>query len=413
MKPEKELKLRINKKEIADKLENISNSTQFGKNKQIKKGKARRIVQIIIAFVLCLVFLFCIFNINYLTPSKMKERLGAIFADMGHGDGYPYSFISDNVLDFFDFSTKDHCILTNTTLYIINSSAKTVLEFPHAMSNPIAKTSSDRILLFDQGGTKAYVLNQSGKLLAFTNDDEIICANISNSGKSVLVTRGSGQQQTVSVYSRAGKKIMKWQKGAGYILDTALNSSGNLLSVALVDTEDAVQTITVLTFNTSNAQQRGHREFTATAFYSITYINNNDLALLCNNKISVLNSKCEQKREVNLASVNNYQLFVDKKGQIINLYSKYNDGKFTVDVYNSALKNIYKKECNGEVKRVSSDGKTLCVLFANNSAQVNMIGGKITYSANSSMDLSLITNKNKVVYFCSSGTVTREKATRK
>ncbi len=413
MKPDKELKLRINKKEIADKFESLSNSKQFIKNKQKKKNKARRLWQIVAAVVLCLVFLFCIFNINYLTPSKMKERLGAIFADIGHGDGYPYSFISDEVLDFHSFSTKDHIILTNTTLYIINSSAKTVLEFPHAMSNPIAKTSSDRILLFDQGGTKAYVLNQSGKLLTFTNDDEIICGKISNCGKSVLVTRGSGQQQTVSVYSRAGKQIMKWQKGSGYVIDTALNSSGNLLSVALVDTEDAVQTITVLSFNVSNAQQRGHREFTASTLYGVDYINNNDLALLCNNKVSILNSKCELKRELDLTSPNNYQLFIDKKGQIINLYSKYNDGRYTVDVYNAALKNVYKKECNAEVKRVTSDGNSICVLFANNTAHVNMIGGKITYTATSSNELSMISNRNKTVYFCSGGTVTREKAIRK
>ena len=413
MKPDKELKLRINKKEIADKFESFSNSKRFLNNKKTKKTKARRIGQIIISFVLCLVFLFCIFNVNYLTPSKMKERLGAIFADMGHGDGYPYSFISDEVLDFFNFSAKDHVILTNTTLYIINSSAKTVLEFPHAMSNPIAKASSDRILLFDQGGTKAYVLNQSGKLITFTNEDEIICGQISNSGKSVLVTRESGQKQTVSVYSRAGKRIMKWQKGSGYIIDTAINSSGNLLSVALVDTDDAVQTITLLTFNVSSAQQRGHRAFTASTIYGIQYINNNDLALLCNNKICILNSKCEQKRDLDLPSTNNYQLFVDKKGQLINLYSKYNDGKFTVDVYNSALKNIYKKECNGEVKRVTSDGKSICVLFSNNTAHVNMIGGKITYIAKSGAELSLISNKNKIVYFCSGGSVIREKASRK
>ena len=413
MKPDKELKLKVNKKEIADKLESFSASKQFLNNKKSNKNKARRIWQISISIVLCLVFLFCIFNINYLTPSKMKERLGAVFADMGHGDGYPYSFISDEVLDFFDFSTKDHVILTNTTLYIINSSAKTVLEFPHAMSNPIAKTSSDRILLFDQGGTKAYILNQSGKVLTFTNDDEIICGQISNSGKSVLVTRENGQKQTVSVYSRAGKKVMKWEKGAGYILDTVLNASGNVLSIALVDTEDAVQTITVLSFNVSNAQQRGHREFTASTFYGIQYINNNDLALLFNNKICILNSKCEQKRDLDLPSTNNYQLFVDKKGQLINLYSKYNDGKFTVDVYNTALKNIYKKECNGEVKRVTSDGKSICVLFSNNTAHVNMIGGKITYIAKSSTELSLISNKNKIVYFCSGGSVIREKAKRK
>ena len=413
MKPDKELKLRINKKEILDRFDNLSNSKQFLKNKQTKKSKARRIGQIILSVILCLVFLFCIFNVNYLTPSKMKERLGAIFADMGHGDGYPYSFISDEVLDFFEFSTKDHAILTNTTLYIINSSAKTVLDFPHAMSNPIAKASSDRILLFDQGGSKAYVLNQSGKLLTFTNDDKIICGNISNSGKSVLVTKGAGQQQIVSVYSRAGKKIMEWKKGAGYILDTTLNSSGNLLSVALVDTEDAVQTITVLTFTVSSAQQRGHREFSASSLYGIEYINNNDLALLCNNKVSILNSKCEKKRETDLPTTNNYQIFIDKKGQIINLYSMYNDGNYTVDVYNAALKNIYKKECKGEVKRVSSDGKSICVLYSNNTAHINMIGGKITYVATAGGDLSMITNKRKTVYFCSGGTVIREKAVRK
>lgn len=413
MKADKQLRRRVNKKEIIDKIDNLSNSQKYIKKKESRKIKTQRVFRVIIALVLSLVFLFCIFNINYLTPSKMKERIGAIFADMGHGDGYPYSFISNDVLDFFDFNSDDHVILTDFNLVIINKSAKTVLNFPHSMSNPIAKKSVDRILLYDQGGSKAYVLNQSGKLLTFPNDEKIVCADISNSGKCCIVTKGTGQQEIVNVFSRAGKKIMKWEKGSGYIVDVALNSSGNLLGVGILDTVDAVQTTTVLTFNVGNASQRGHRAFSGCVLYGIDYLNSNDLALMCNNKLSVLNSKCELKKEVDLPSLNNYQLFVDKNGQIINLYSQYNDGKYSVDVYNSALKKIYKKQCASEVKRVSSDGRSIAVLYSSNFAEVNMIGGKITYKISNASDATLISNKRKTVYLCSSGVVNREKAIRK
>lgn len=412
MKADKKLKLRVSKKKIQDRLDyQGSAETKMGRSRRSKK--AGRIGQIISVILLSVVFLFCVLNLNYLTPSKMKEHMSAVFADMGKGEGFPYKFSANEVRDFFSFNGSDYVVLTNSELIILNCSAKPVLTYQHSMSNPIAKYSSDRILLYDQGSTKAVILNQSGRVLSFPNDDKIICADISGSGKSVIATNTSGQKQTVNVYSSAGKKLMSWSKGSGYIIDTALNSSGSMLAVGLIDTVDAVETVTVLSFSVSTAEQKGHTEFKDTSLYDLTYSSSNDLLVLCNNKISVLNTKCAVKKEAELPSMNNVQLFADRNGHIINVYSKYNNGTYTADVYNSALKNIYSKECSGEIKRVNCDGTSLSVLFADNHAELNMLGGKVTYSAKCDTEGSLILSKGKAVYICSNGLIERVKVSKK
>lgn len=410
MKADKKLKFLVKKNKISQKLGESYANTEEKVYKKAKTKKANIVLKIVGAVIVAAAFLFCIFNVKYLTPSKMKEHISAVFANMGKGEGFPYRFSSNEVLSFFTFNSSDYVVLTKNEVIILNKSAKPVLNYTHNMSNPIIKYSSDRILLYDQGSTKAVILNQSGVLINFVNDEKIVCGDISNSGKSVLAFNTSNHKQVVNAYSHSGKKLMEWEKGSGYIVDTAINQSGNILSVGLIDTVDAVQTISVINFSVSNAEQKGHYELKESVFYDLSFINSNELALICNDKLSVLNSKCVLKKQCELPSVNNTQLFLDKNGHIINVYSLYNNGKFQVDVYNSDLKKIYEKTCQKEVSFVSSEANFLSVLYSDNSADVNTIGGKVTYRAQFDNDFSFVLSKGKTVFACSSGLIEKVKA---
>ena len=410
MKADKKLKLIGKRKKILDKIDNRNQAEETKLAKSAKTKKAIHLGRIFIILILSLLLLFLLFNINYLTPSRMKEHMNAVFSDMGSGEGYPYHFSSDDILNFFSFNSKDKVILTNKDLIILNSSANPVLTYKHSMSNPIAKYSKDRILLFDQGSTKAVMLNQSGQILEFPNDNKIICADVSDNGKSVIVCRNDKNKEQVNVYSFSGKKIMSWEKGSGYIIDATVSPNGNLLTVGIIDTEDAVKTISIFTFTISSAKQKGNTQFKSSSLYDIVYLNSNDLCVLCNDKITILNSKCQIKSSVDLPAVNNLQLFCDKYGHIINSYSLYNNGKYVVDVYNSGLKKIYTKECDKEIVRVNTDSSSLVVLYSDKSADVNMIRGKITYTAKFSIEPIFAVCKSKQVFACSNGTVEKVKA---
>lgn len=410
MKADRELKLRIKKKKLLD---SINGSAQADETKMNHSAKAKRVFRLSRIFVIAictLIFLFLLFNINYLTPSKMKEHMSAVFANLGSGEGYPYKFSSNEVQAFFPFNSGDNVILTDNELIILNSSAKPVLNYKHSMSNPIAKYSKDRILLYDQGATKAVILNQSGQILSFPNDDKIICADISNSGKSVIATRDSFKKETVRVYSFSGKELMKWEKGSGYIIETAINAGGNSIAIGLVDTENAVQTLDVLSFNVSNAKQKGHVQFQSTALYDLSFINSNDLAVLCNNKVSILNGKCEQKSEMDLPATEHLQLFADRNGHIINIYSLYNNGEYVAEVYNASLKKIFNTQYNNEVRCAYSDGSSICVLFTNKTAQTDMLSGKISYVASLENETMFVLNSRRTIFVCSNSIVEKAKA---
>ncbi|MBR2590954.1 MAG: hypothetical protein IKE65_08530 [Clostridia bacterium] len=410
MKADKELKLRGKKKKLLDKIERPEENDETKIPKSKRKKKLGLFAKIFIIFILCLSLLFVIFNINYLTPAKMKEHMNAVFANFGNGGGYPYRFSSNNILSFQSFNLGDKVILTDSDVIILNSSANPVLSYKHSMSNPILKVSRDRLLLFDQGSTKAVILTQSGEVITFPNDDKIICADISDSGKSVIVTKTSKNKEEVNVYAFSGKKIMTWEKGDGYILDVALNSGGSLLGVALVDTEDAVETINVALFGVSNAKQKGYYQIKSSTLYDIAFLKANDLSVLCSNKIFVLNAKAELKAECEHPSITNLQLFADKNGHIINTYSQYNNGEFNVDVYNASLEKIYTKQCDNEVVRVYSDGNTLVSLYSNHTADVNMLKGKVTYSAKFDIDPIFVLCNSRQVFACANGSVEKVKA---
>ena len=406
MKAENKLKWRVNKNIVSQKIE----QTEQNVYKRSSAKKINKAVRAVIAVLLCFVFLFCIFNIKYLTPSKMKEHLSAIMANTGKGEGFPYRFSSNEVLEFFEFNNSDYALLTKNELIILNKTAKPVLNYTHNMANPIVRYSSDRILLFDQGSTKAVVLNQSGVVLSFTNDEKLICGDICSNGKIALAFYEGTNKQYVKVFASSGKKLMEWKKGSGYIADVALNQNGSMLSVGLIDTMDAVQTVSVINFAVNSAKQKGHFDLKESYLYELSYINSSEIAVMSNDKLSIINAKGVLKHQADLASLNTIQLFSDNNGHFIHVYSLYNNGIYQVDVYNSALKTVYQKECNGEIRFVNCKANTLAVLFDDNHAELNPLGSNITYSHQFENDYSFILNQGRTVYMCSSGIVEKAKA---
>ena len=410
MKADKRLKLRGKRKKIVDKI-NASNTRSETKSAYSAHPKKRKIFFRVLFSVLAIsLFLFLVLNINYLTPGKMKEHIGAVFADTGHGAGFPYRFSSNEIKDFSSFYSNDIVILTDSDLMILNRSAKPVLTYKHSMSNPIMKCSRDRILLYDQGASKAVILNQKGVVIDFPVDAKIICADICNNGKTAIVTRNDSKKEFLNVYAYSGKRIMNWQKGAGYIIDTTLSENGNYVGVAILDTEDAVQTVTILNFTVSNAKQKGNTKIKSSTFYGMDFLSSNDLAVLCDNKIFVFNSKCEGKKDLEINASNSLQLYTDNRGQIIHTYSLFNNGTYSVDVYNSNLKKIYSKECKQDIITTGSDGKSIYVLYTNKNVELNMIGGKVTYLAKPDNLGSFAAIKGKNIYVCSNGCIEKVKA---
>ena len=410
MKADKLLKLKGKRKKLVEKIEGTNISGEISPRQPARKRKKNLFLKIFLSVLGVLLFLFLITNINYLTPSKMREHLGAVFANMGHGEGFPYRFSSDEIKDFSLFDTSDTVVLTDNDLIILNRTAKPVITYKHSMSNPIMKCSRDRILLYDQGASKAVILNQKGVVLEFPNDDIIICADICDNGKSAIVTRNESKKEILNVYAFSGKRIMTWQKGAGYIIDTAFSDNGNSVGVALLDTEDAVQTVNIINFTVSNAKQKGNISIKTSTFYAMDFISSGEIAVLCNNKVYVLNAKCEIKKDLDIQSANSLQLYTDSRGQIIHTYSQFNNGTYTVDVYNSRLDKIYSKECTQDIITTGSDGKSIYVLYANKNVDLNMIGGKVTYRAKPENLGSFAVVSGKNIYVCSNGCVEKVKA---
>ena len=410
MKADKKLKLKVRKSQIKDSIDAAyaASSERFYRPEKVKKAK--KTGSTVLAVILCFALLFCIFNINYLTPYKMKEHLGAIFSDFGKGEGFPYRFTSNEVLDFFAFNSKDYVVLTNSELIILNKSATPVLTYHHSMSNPIAKYSRDRILLIDQGGTKAVVLNQSGQLISFPIKGKLVCGTISDSGRTAIVQNISSQEQDVSVYSNRGKELMSWKKGSGYMIDVTLNNTGSLLCVGMVDTVGAVKTTNILNFNVGNAKQISHTVLKDTILYSVRFLNANHIAVLSKKNITILNTKCVVVKETDLPAENSSILRISDNGYILNVYSLYNNGRYTVDVYNGALKTLYSGELEGEIKNAYVNTRSIVILFEDNHAVMNSFNSKKEWTASVEYDSLYLCAKDRNIYFCSNGVVNKVKA---
>ena len=422
----KQMQKRINKKKKLDKKlaeqhrkdmqkaerSAVSSSSASAKKPVKKSGgemkvKKKNIITLAAVIALTVVFVFCLCNISYLTPSRLPERIKAISANSGSGEGFPYGYDSTGLKSFSTFSGNDLILLNDRDLTVLNRSARPVLAYSHEMAKPILKTSADRILLYDLSSKRIDVLNQSGVLYQTETDYPIICADISqNSDRYVVAVNESGQTKNVYVYSRKNKKIFTWSSGSGYIVDVAISANGAYVAVGMVNTSNAEPYSTVICFDTSSGKQRSQKKLEGTTIYSVDFVTNGNVCSLSSNSVNVTNIKGKKIFSLSLNASTNYQLYTDKSGNIVNLYSAYNSGDYYLDVYSSAGKKKLSYQI-GKPLWSYSDGSNVVVLQGDNKAVMFSVSRQDRYSCEFDSSASRIALRGKSVYLVQSGKIVK------
>lgn len=132
----------------------------------------------------------------------------------------------------------DILMYNNQQIRQMNEGGKTVWEDKVSMSQPIAETAEDYVLLTDLGGNNQSVLYKNGKKYREYNlGNDIISAKVNPKGWTVFATATVGYKGAVVVYDKKGNERFRWNSGEGYITDVAFSEDGNWLAVAQLSSE--------------------------------------------------------------------------------------------------------------------------------------------------------------------------------
>ena len=256
-----------------------------------KKPIKKRIILIIIAALIILIAVFLIINRRHLAPLKFSEWVSDSFARIGSGEGYPYDINSNSVNDIAAFN-KDTAVLTDSSLIILTPSSKEVTNRQISYSNPIIKTSIDRLLIYDVGGNGFSVHNRSSVLFEGTTKYAISTCVMGDYGNFAVATRDEVHSGSVTFYSYKFKEDFKWNSGNSYIISLALSPDGNYGAAATLNAEGGKAYSTVYIFNFETEEVLSYR-YDNSIIGNMVFDKENRLSLISDNGITVTNALTE------------------------------------------------------------------------------------------------------------------------
>lgn len=243
-----------------------------------KKSIKKRVILIIVAVFVILIAVFLFINRRHLAPLKFSEWVSDSFIRIGSGEGYPYSVNTNSVKDIAAFD-KDSAILTDTSLIILNPSSKEVTNRQISYSNPVMKTSIDRLLIYDTGGNDFSVHNRSSVLFEATLPYAISLCAIGDYGNFAIATRDEIHSGVIKFYSYKFKEEFTWNSGNSYIIALALSPDGEYGAAVTLNARSGNAYSTVYLFNLETGEVLSH-EPENTVVTCLAFSDENHLSLI-------------------------------------------------------------------------------------------------------------------------------------
>ena len=204
-----------------------------------------------------------------------------------------YQMFGENLLEYS--SDGISCIAENHDI-IWNQSFE--------MTTPKIQICGDYLAVYDTGGTKIFILTQSGliKSLEMTSPIQTVC--IANQG-TIAVLMKENQESRVKLFDKKGNELangMFYGDKGGFPIDIALSHDGTKLAVDMVDVTKGQVNTTISFYNFGSVGQSeidnnvGTYTFKGLLVPKIAYVSNSRMIGMGTGKFLVFDGK--QKPEV-------------------------------------------------------------------------------------------------------------------
>ncbi len=200
--------------------------------KSISKNEDRKKlfndIKFVILVLLCS-FLFLVLWVNRakLYPDNILLWIEGKMISISKGPGYPCEVEGEKIsAENFKFSEGNIFALSDTSLSILNGSAKIIREEKHNFSHPCLKLGSIRAIIYDRGGKNFKIESCSKNLYSGVTEKNIIACAISDNGTYAIVQQSLTHLADMSIYSKNNNEKYRYSFSKYYISDVSLNPMG-------------------------------------------------------------------------------------------------------------------------------------------------------------------------------------------
>lgn len=209
--------------------------------------------RIIVILILCVLVTLGWLSRYSLTPSNILDWVQDRVVGMGVGDGYPYETAGLSVLPKNFLSVdKNAVILSDTSLTVLNSTAKELVSRQHSFNSPVIKADSSHMLLYNLGGKGCRIETLNKTVKNFNADKKILSGALAANGRYALLTESAGYCGELTAYTDDGKVKSRYWFSDYYPTAVALNPDGTKVAVTGVSAKDGalVSAVYIIDLNT-------------------------------------------------------------------------------------------------------------------------------------------------------------------
>ncbi len=267
-----------------------SSAKKNNKNTIISKKNIKEIKRII--YLLTSLFLFLVFwtNKSKLYPENVLLYLEVSMKSFLRASEFPTE-VNGNAIPAKNIKLmgSNIALLSDTSFTLLNKSAYKIRELNHNLKNPSFKAVSMRAILYDIGGKKLRIESQPKTLHTLETENNIISADISESGNYSILTESQSYLSELSVYSRQNAEKYKYYFSEMHACDVALSPRENKGAVCGIYIENGFISSNVYVLNFKSEKPENIFKLENNLVSEVKYFSNGNILAIGDNYLSVIN----------------------------------------------------------------------------------------------------------------------------
>lgn len=368
------------------------------KKRGISAKNVKTLKMAAIVLVVLLLIVIAAAQFADITFSSVGDYFASVIANIGAGDGYPYSVNGGEINDA-GMTNSDLILVYDSSVKILNSTAKELSDISHNYDYPVISSNSGRILLFDHGGYNFRVQSKTRVLYEKETDNMILTGAIGKDGTVAVATKAENAESMLRVFDAKRNEVFAWKCAKEHIVSCDVSDNGKYYIVSVLGFDNGSVYSKVHIFNKSSAEPTASFEYLDSAVSTVQFLSNETAIIMGNNVCEIIRNG-EVKEKVDVSVNTTYKLYISDNNTAVLVLSKYSSTtQKIIKVYNKSGAEKFTQEINGMVKSVSTDGKYVAVLTDSN-VQIFNIKGEMCGSAEVTADSKkvLVSSRNTYVY---------------
>lgn len=337
-----------------------------------KKMRKRRLITlaVILFLVLCLFFTFSYFlNLDIFGTSSSNTGLSS--GNKPVSEGFPVSLEGESGRDVSSLGGLIS-LLTDTKVAIYTDSGKWIGSDAHGFANPVIRTTSKRILIYDEGGYDFKIMSKNEVIAKKTLTDKIVFAKISNEGYIAVATQNDHYYGCLTIYDSKLEEIFKWSSASNQLVDMEFFDGSNKCAVLGYTAENGGMVSKAILLDFSSEDVQLEKSFKDILGLSIDVKNSGNITVVGDTALYVIDQK---GNDIGSYTYNKQLSFVANEPTnytVLSLTNPNSRDNSEAVVFDDEGKKIGSYTVEKRIKDVISDGSRVLLLGADKVYNLDM-----------------------------------------